>query len=383
MSTYVDLSQLTFFQVDQTSHCNLRCPQCARTHAGGVNPDLPLTQLTLDDYTTIFDVNLLARMPNLKNFTFSGNYGDAAASNTLKPALQYLRKNKVPSFSVMTNGSLRTPDWWRDLALVMDSKYDKVVFAIDGLEDTNSTYRVNSNWQTIIENAKAYIDAGGKARWDFLVFEHNAHQVEAAKTIAKQMGFFEFAIKKTNRFINDQNYRSGKASFTQSVSVQKNQYTIEVPQQDTRYAAKSTSNFEKIVEKHGSWNEYINKTKISCLYRKWGHGLFLDFEARLWPCTWLASPIYHYGETNSQKKQIQQLFERYGSDFNNIRKHGFWNVFNHKWFQSELVTSWENKVDDSVAKLLTCGRTCGEEYDFSSASANNRTIERLKEAHER
>ena len=47
-------------------------------------------------------------------------------------------------------------------------------FAIDGLEDTNHIYRRNTDWVKIVQNATAYIAAGGRAEWDFIVFAHNA-----------------------------------------------------------------------------------------------------------------------------------------------------------------------------------------------------------------
>ena len=51
----------------------------------------------------------------------------------------------------------------------------KINFSIDGLADTNPTYRVNANWDKVIENVKTFIKAGGLARWDYPVFGHNEH----------------------------------------------------------------------------------------------------------------------------------------------------------------------------------------------------------------
>ena len=51
-----------------------------------------------------------------------------------------------------------------------------------------------------MENAEAFISAGGRARWDFIVFKHNQHQVEEAEKLANKMGFKQFRIRKTARF---------------------------------------------------------------------------------------------------------------------------------------------------------------------------------------
>ena len=58
------------------------------------------------------------------------------------------------------------------------AEISEVWFAIDGLEDTHSIYRQGTNWKKIIDNVMTFVDAGGKARWDMLVFQHNEHQVE-------------------------------------------------------------------------------------------------------------------------------------------------------------------------------------------------------------
>lgn len=64
------------------------------------------------------------------------------------------------------------------------------MFSIDSLKDTNSIYRVDSQWNKLMENASAYLKFGAKARWDFLVFKHNEHQVEQAQASAKIKGRF-------------------------------------------------------------------------------------------------------------------------------------------------------------------------------------------------
>ena len=61
-------------------------------------------------------------------------------------------------------------------------------------------YRINTNWKKIIKNAKTFINAGGDARWDMLVFAHNEHQVDDCEKMSKQLGFKGFSIKHTTRF---------------------------------------------------------------------------------------------------------------------------------------------------------------------------------------
>ena len=43
-----------------------------------------------------------------------------------------------------------------------------------------------------MDNAKAFIDEGGIAEWQYLKFKHNEHQVEEARKMAEDIGFDKF-----------------------------------------------------------------------------------------------------------------------------------------------------------------------------------------------
>jgi MoaA/NifB/PqqE/SkfB family radical SAM enzyme len=60
-------------------------------------------------------------------------------------------------------------------------------------------YRKNVKYNKVIENATAFIQAGGRAQWNFIVFKHNEHQVEAARQLAQSMGFKWFRAKVSKR----------------------------------------------------------------------------------------------------------------------------------------------------------------------------------------
>ena len=46
----------------------------------------------------------------------------------------------------------------------------------------------------IIKNAQAFIDAGGYAVWKMIKFDHNEHQVEDCRALAKNLGFQRFDL---------------------------------------------------------------------------------------------------------------------------------------------------------------------------------------------
>jgi sulfatase maturation enzyme AslB (radical SAM superfamily) len=133
-----------------------------------------------------------------------GNYGDPAAGKHTLDIYRWFR-NLSPDITLgmNTNGSLQTTFFWHELGTLFNQPQDYVVFSIDGLEDTNPVYRVNSNWKKLMANVEAYIAAGGSAHWDMLVYKHNQHQVDACEQLARDMGFTWFRAKVSKRPLTD------------------------------------------------------------------------------------------------------------------------------------------------------------------------------------
>jgi len=369
MTNYLAIDSIQSVQIDHTSRCNLACPQCARIDNGKINEYMPIDELTVEDYKVIFPLSVLKQV---KLITQCGNYGDIIASNTILDCLEWLRNNGCTAhINIMTNGSARNTDWWKRLAEIIGLN-GRVTFSVDGLRDTNHLYRVNSNWDKIIKNATTYMEHGGRARWDYLVFEYNQHQVEEAETLARELGFESFYVKNTSRFINNKNYINGKVSTEENVKLRDgNNYNIQQPT-DEKLRSTSSEKFVNIIDKHKTWENYIKETGIRCKFQQ-QNALFVDFQARLWPCTWVAAPIYFSQPDNIQTKQIHDLMKHYGENFNSLRHHSLNDVLNHEWFANSLVSSWGTED-----KLMTCGRTCGDSYEFSSRAPANSKLTKFK-----
>ena len=83
------------------------------------------------------------------------------------------------------------------------------------------------------------------------------------------------------------------------------------------------------------------KTSIDCKFQKQS-ALFVDFQAKLWPCCWTGAPVHFAKIDNIQTKQIHSLMEQYGEKFNSLRHHSLEDVLNHEWFANSLVSSWNS-----------------------------------------
>jgi len=179
--------------LEPTTNCNAACPQCLRTRT-----EFEPNELSLEDVKRLFDPGVLLQ---LEKIYMCGNYGDPASARQTIEMYEYFKSiNPNIIIGMNTNGGIRYPEWWDRLAKVMNGEKDYVVFSVDGLEDTNHLYRRNVRWSKVIDNAQAFINAGGKAHWDMLVFEHNKHQVDQTYELAKTMGFKWFRAKVSRRF---------------------------------------------------------------------------------------------------------------------------------------------------------------------------------------
>jgi sulfatase maturation enzyme AslB (radical SAM superfamily) len=172
---------------------------CGRNRLGGPDNELlSLHELSLAEIASILPPISLSRMQFIH---FCGNFGDPAVAKDLFPSLRYVRScNQSMGIGLSTNGSVRPPAWWSKVGSILNRNNDVCRLAIDGLSDTNSLYRRGTQFKKIMENAAAFIKAGGNASWVFLVFRHNEHQIEEAQTLAESMGFKSFQLKRTSRF---------------------------------------------------------------------------------------------------------------------------------------------------------------------------------------
>lgn len=186
--------------LEVTTNCNLRCPQCRRTEGDLPNEVLRHGEMTLERAKETFSPEFIR---GLRKMFMCGNFGEPAMAKDCLDIYRYFREcNPDIELGMNTNGSLRNASWWKELASILNQPLDFVIWSIDGLQDTNHIYRRDAVWSKVMANAQAFIDAGGHAHWDYLVFEHNKHQVDEAEALARSMGFLWFRLKETERQVH-------------------------------------------------------------------------------------------------------------------------------------------------------------------------------------
>jgi hypothetical protein len=268
-------------QVEITNRCQASCPMCLRNIHGGIeNPSLVLSDWTLEEFKEIFNAEVLAQ---IKKIIFCGDFGDPIINNNLVAMCQYLKDNSNVSVYIYTNGSARNVEWWKSLAHALPTNHT-VEFALDGLADTHSLYRIGTSYDIILRNASTFIEAGGNAHWMFIKFRHNEHQIDIARNVAHTLGFRSFNTKDSKRF--------GK-SFPVLDNTGKISYVIDQP---------SNSNIKSV--NFVDLKDYKNWTDdISCFTFE-SKELYIDAHRRMFPCCLIASFIY--------ANYDRELYEQYG-----------------------------------------------------------------------
>lgn len=306
----LDPTQVVALHAEFTSRCNLHCKHCARTDpdSGNTINSLPLQSV---DPTTFEHV--IKQLPNLKLIHSCGNYGDIVAYNHLFDIVEICKQQNIELLRLYTNGSARTTQYWSELGYNTKNSAE-VVFSIDGLADTNYIYRDGSNWNTIMDNTQSFIDAGGNAIWEMLVFSHNEHQVEYAKTLANKMGFKEFRVKKANRF-----HLVDKET-VKPTSIKQFRHNVETT------------------------------SIISCKYKNM-NWLYMSFEGELMPCCWIGGAKY---KINQEKNQFLDFYNQHSGKDLNVQKNTVKEILTGSFFTA-LQNSWtDNPLSVCVNKCSNC-----------------------------
>lgn len=314
------LTDIKVIHLEVTSKCQASCPMCARNMQGGItNPFITETEVTLGLFKEWFSNDFIKQLDRLY---MCGNLGDPIiAQDTLK-IFEYIRElNPTADLGMNTNGSARKLEFWKGLA----NASVKVRFGIDGLVDTHSLYRINTDWDKIIDNVKHFIEQGGEATWDMLVFDHNKHQIELCKDLSDELGFKHFVSKNTARFRDNQlNVLDKKGSTTHIL------YPTLRSKQIVANDESKVINCKAVTEK----------------------SLYVSAAGNVSPCCWLDNE-WMYPHNPSRVDYMDQL-----GMYPNLHTNTLDEIFKQEFF-TKVKDTW------SCSPLKECSKQCGEVDRFN------------------
>lgn len=358
--------------IELSSRCNASCPACSRNYSGGpVADDLELTELSLDDIKRMVPVEIAK---NLIGINFCGNVGDPGMAPDLIPILEYFREHSPKiAQQIRTNGGMRNEKFWTALGEFFKKQppardnhlFSKagVVFSVDGLEDTNHIYRRGVIWEKLYRNMQAYSATGAFAVWEWLLFEHNQHQVEEARALAKELGF-EFIVKNPLGFGEYEDTLSGMNVYGKDgdyeYTIWPAKYTghrkepVFGKKVDFTYKDRLTipilPEFSKELEKNST---------IVCksVERTTTKEIYISANGYMLPCCFLGG-VFGQFHSSYSRYQFNKMITDYGLEVFNLKNKSMLDIIQGDDFSKFFLDGWKADTIEN-GKLLYCLETCG------------------------
>jgi MoaA/NifB/PqqE/SkfB family radical SAM enzyme len=358
---------VTEYQLEITSYCNAACPQCPRNINGSrINPHMPLRHLDRHVINRAFDPVLVQRM---RQVFFCGSYGDPIMHPEFANIVADFRdKNPALWIYAHSNGGVHDAAWWQDLAGMIGSQ-GAVDFGIDGLADTLDLYRRNVDFDRVIQNARAFIKAGGRAQWTFIVFEHNQHQIKEAQQLAADLGFHRILFRSTGRFLDHASMTEMPEWPVEDRRAQR-EYVLRPTTLDA-YRNRSILNSSQVAETREQWHRYFDTTAIRC-DALMGNKVAINCEGMVLPCNFFNHNLYdarfhdraslpgaHDLAFKQGRNAVRVFLESYGLDNLNIHHRSLPEIFDCEMWQ-DLQQSWQAGFDRG--RLFECAFSCGERF---------------------
>ncbi len=211
-------SSINQLQIETTSRCTLKCPQCSRTiFANKLGRPIPNRDIDPDLVYRFLDCDLGKQIDQL---LLCGDTGDAIYYPRLFEFIDKFRQEKT--FRIVTNGSYQKDSFWHDLCNRLTSE-DSIEFSIDGWDqESNQKYRVNCDWSSIMSALDIVKTYPVKIYWATNIFSFNYNNLDKIKALADSFNA-EFLCKKTTSRFGDkslrppENFVDVQSEFNQSI----------------------------------------------------------------------------------------------------------------------------------------------------------------------
>lgn len=333
------LKSPTKIQFELSSLCNALCLGCVRTDSFNYNRIKPgLDKKVYIKKSTFEKIIFSESFKSVFELEFCGSIDDPLMHPEFLEFLEIARTVKDYRVIIHTNASLRNETYFKDLANILNKFHNyEMLFSIDGLEDTHNIYRQKTSWEKIMKNATAFINAGGRASWQYLIFPWNKHQLDEAEDLSKKLKFNKFMFRHDRSTVSKigleeiKNKKEKNQTKTSNISLE---WISEDLKESVNY-------------------EITCNNKVKTMY-------FVGHDSRLWPCCFLHNGLLHH---DIGRKDIlrKRLFDAYGSDdWNDCSKHDIEKILQHEFFASDLAASW-NSTTHGYAKgqrIFRCTEVC-------------------------
>ena len=341
MITYAAISKI---HLEISTRCNASCPLCPR-NLSGYDAELgyPIHSMSLEEAKKLFPLQFVNQLTDI---LINGNFGDFVTAKEGLDIVQYFAASN-PNLQILisTNGSARPGVWWAKLGAIPNVT---IGFALDGMSDTHERYRRNTSWRVVINNARSFIAAGGKAIWRMVKFDHNVHQLAECEAMSKQLGFSRFEILADGRDFGP--VYDAEGNFTHKLGDDANFRNTPYPASIVTWTGWTTP----LATPESRLKEYKTltvKPAVSC-YTKRMSEIYITATGEVYPCCWLGMyPKLKYKHAwQTDNFQVAELALN-----NDAHEHGLEKAI--EWFNS-VEAAWQKKSYEE-GRIFKCDQYCG------------------------
>lgn len=177
----------TSIRVDASAACQLSCPLCPTGQNNHNIPTVGSGMLKFENFKKLID-----RYPQIRQVELA-NSGEALLNKELPQILRYAYEHGVET--ILDKGVNLNHASDETLEALVKYQTLRVRCAIDGTtKETYAKYRIGGDLQQVLENVKKinafkrqYQSTKPALIWQFVVFNHNEHQVEQVFVMAKML----------------------------------------------------------------------------------------------------------------------------------------------------------------------------------------------------
>jgi len=180
-------------RLEFSSACQLRCPACPTT----TKETLKVVGQNLLEFKNL--TVMIGASPWLKEIEIS-NYGEVFLNPELPKMLAYLHERGIKVFC--DNGANLNHITDEMLNAIVKYKLQSLTCSIDGADqETYKKYRIRGEFNVVLSNIRKlneikrkYNSQLPRLKWQFILFDHNKHQINEARKLANELKM-DFQVK--------------------------------------------------------------------------------------------------------------------------------------------------------------------------------------------
>ncbi len=186
-----------FLMLEPTNSCNLKCPMCP---SGNGTLKRPKGFMDFELYKKIIDE--IQKRTSLICFW---NQGEPFLHPRIIDMVKYASEKGIFT-QISTNANIMP-----DAEELVRSGLDSLIVSLDGAQqESYNRYRVNGDFNKVIENARKLIEAKKKLhastpviKWQFIVMKHNENEIEIIRDLSKSLGVDQLILKTVQVYTKD------------------------------------------------------------------------------------------------------------------------------------------------------------------------------------